>query len=101
MQGGHQHHACGFRLIVEPVPRGGKDEDEDEADSDIVLPRGSGEVPKDQPLPETTSRDCLSVCSLRHYSECNIEKLSAVLPQGFSSVRTTRASKWPVSSTSA
>lgn len=68
----HQDDAGGFGLIVEPLSRGSKNEDENEADSNIVLPRGSREVPKDEPLTEASSRNCLCSCGLRHYSEFNI-----------------------------
>lgn len=42
---GHQNDAGRFGLIVEPIARSDEDEDQDEADDDIVLPGTAREIP--------------------------------------------------------
>lgn len=57
----HQHHARGPWLVSEQVPRSDENEQQDQANYQIVLPGSSGEFPKEEP--SSQARDLYRLCS--------------------------------------
>ena len=63
---GYKNDARSLRLIAEPLSRRRKNENKDESDHEVILPRRARKIPKNQPPAEAARRCALFSRVFRH-----------------------------------
>src|SRR4051794_35334201 len=66
VRGREKNQARRFGGVVKPIPRGAENEDEDQADHYVVLPRSAGKVPEQKTFAKPRSRNGRMPRSLTH-----------------------------------